>query len=217
MRTLILPDIHAPYHWGGTLALCRTLKKRLKPDRVVCIGDLADQHGWSQYEREPDSLGQGTEDLATLAFCRELYSIFPRVLACVGNHDCRLAKRAARAGLPSRLHLTISDMYQSPAGWEWADRHVIDSVVYQHGEGFSGAQAALKAAVANRQSTVIGHVHSAAGVAYASNGVNRIFGMSVGCLIDVEAPAFRYGRTTAAKPVLGYGVVIDGVPHFEPV
>jgi hypothetical protein len=44
-----------------------------------------------------------------------------------------------------------------------------------------------------------------------------IFGMNTGCLIDVDAIAFKYARGSAFKPTLGCGVVISGVPYFVPM
>jgi hypothetical protein len=45
----------------------------------------------------------------------------------------------------------------------------------------------------------------------------RVFGMFVGCGIDVSRLQFDYGRRIIAKPILGCGVVINGRRAvFEP-
>jgi predicted phosphodiesterase/5-methylcytosine-specific restriction endonuclease McrA len=168
VRILTISDTHAPYQHPGALDFLADLKRKHKPELVVCLGDLGDQHGWSRHERLPDALGQADEHDATLAFCRALYKIFPRALACVGNHDTRLAKRCVRAGIPSRLHRTVREVYDSPQEWVWADNHLADGIAFMHGEGYSSKDAALKAAKDNRMSTCIGHIHSAAGVQYTA-------------------------------------------------
>ena len=65
-------------------------------------------------------------------------------------------------------------------------------------------------AISNRQSTVIGHCHSFGGVNYMASRNDLIFGMNVGCGIDVDAMAFSYGKNFPKKPTLGCGVVLDG-------
>jgi len=101
--------------------------------------------------------------------------------------------------------------------WSFEDRFEIDGVVYEHGIGRSGSQGALNAAKANMQSTVIGHLHAHAGILWYGNRKNLIFGFNVGALIDDRKYAFEYGRFSAAKSILGCGLVIDGVPVFIPM
>ena len=48
----------------------------------------------------------------------------------------------------------------------------------------------------NFRSTVIGHFHSQAGAKWWANPEFRVFGMSVGCGIDVSRLQFEYGRTS---------------------
>jgi metallophosphoesterase superfamily enzyme len=216
-RILILPDLHAPFHHPGALDILADLRRVHKPDSVVCIGDLGDQHGWSRHDRSPDAPGQADEDLATLSFCRSLYKVFPKASACVGNHDARLARACSRAGIPSRLHRTVAEVYDSPPGWQWSDSHVIDGVAFIHGEGYSGKDGALKAAKDNRVNTVIGHIHSAAGVQYSAGPFSTIWGLAVGCLVDSASIGMAYARSCAAKPVLGAGLIVDGIPMFIPM
>jgi predicted phosphodiesterase len=217
VRILTISDTHAPYQHPGALDFLADLKRKHKPELVVCLGDLGDQHGWSRHERLPDALGQADEHDATLAFCRALYKIFPRALACVGNHDTRLAKRCVRAGIPSRLHRTVREVYDSPQEWVWADNHLADGIAFMHGEGYSSKDAALKAAKDNRMSTCIGHIHSAAGVQYTAGAFSTIWGMSAGCLVDPTSYGLAYAKTNAAKPVLGTGLILDGIPMFVPL
>ena len=41
--------------------------------------------------------------------------------------------------------------------------------------------------------------------------------MAVGCGVDNSSMAYAYGRNFKNKPILGCGVVIDGLPYAEPM
>ena len=88
--------------------------------------------------------------------------------------------------------------------------HIIDEVLYEHGTGSSGKDAAMNLAIQKRISTVIGHVHSYAGVKWHSNPKSRIFGLNAGCGIDCKQYAFHYSKAFPVRPVLGCGIVFNG-------
>ena len=53
---------------------------------------------------------------------------------------------------------------------------------------------------------------------YFANEDAMIFGMSVGCGVDRHTAAMDYGIKFTSKPIIGCGVVIDGVyAVFEPM
>ena len=64
-------------------------------------------------------------------------------------------------------------------------------------------------------SAVIGHAHSYLGVKYNANPRNIVFGMNVGCGIDIDAYAMRYGKYFKLKPTLGCGVVISKTEAYS--
>jgi hypothetical protein len=64
---------------------------------------------------------------------------------------------------------------------------------------------------------VLGHLQAYGGVQEAAGLDGASYGRNVGCLIDVEAVAFAYARQLAQRPTLGSGVIVEGVPHFEPL
>lgn len=217
MNVLTISDYHAPFNHPDALDFLADLKRELRPRAVVCLGDLGDQHGWSRHGRHPDAPGQAEEDSAMLKAARGLYKLFPRALACIGNHDKRLAKACARAGVPSRLYRTVAEVYASPEKWKWGEGHMVDGVAYIHGEGFSGQNAALSAASKMRCSVVMGHIHAWAGIQYHCNGLTTVFGCNAGCLIDPASIAMEYAKTSPNKQVIGTAYVADGVPYFRPM
>jgi predicted phosphodiesterase len=217
MRILVISDLHAPYHHPGAVDFLAALRREIKPHEVVCIGDEIDAHGWGRWGRNPDSLGQGEELRTAKKALGYLYTLFPRVKVCWGNHTLRAAKTAQRAGLPGEFVRPPAEVLGAPVGWEWSDRWVIDGVAYFHGDGFSGPNASLNAAKTMRHNVVIGHIHAWAGIQYHTGEFNTVWGMNVGCLVDPRSLAFAYARTTPNKQTLGTGYVIDGVPHFRPM
>ena len=143
------------------------------------------------------------------------YKAFPNVKTCTSNHTARPFRRAHKYGIPKAFLKDYAEFLEAPKGWAWRTQWEIDGIKYEHGEGFSGSLGAIKAAEGNMQSTVIGHIHSHAGILYSANPRFLIFGFNVGCLIDNDAYAFAYNKKFKKKPIIGAGVVIKGTPIFE--
>ena len=119
-------------------------------------------------------------------------------------------RKAFTAGLPASWLKTYQELLQSPKTWEWDFVHQINGVIYQHGTGLSGEMAAINAARENRQSTVIGHLHTVCNTRYLASFKDLIFGVSVGCGIDHTSYAFAYGRENTRKPVVSCSVILQG-------
>jgi hypothetical protein len=64
-------------------------------------------------------------------------------------------------------------------------------------------------------STVSGHCHSIANINWLAGPNTRLFGMNVGCGIDINHIAMSYGSNYLKKPIVSCGVVIDGHPYLE--
>ena len=41
--------------------------------------------------------------------------------------------------------------------------------------------------------------------------------MTVGCLINPKSLAFAYGKNFSKRPIIGMGVILDGVPVLIPM
>jgi hypothetical protein len=216
MRVLVIPDLHAPYH--NPLAECfiKKLIKQHRPNKIVNLGDEADCHSWSRWAKSPAAMG-ASEELKQAA--KTLHRIFDdyKVEFCNSNHIERASKRQQEAGVPDEFLVKWSEVIGAPANWRWADSWEFDGVRYQHGDGYSGINAALHAAQDNGQSTCIGHLHGNAGIVWRGSITRQLFGMHAGCLVDPRAPVFDYGKHSRTKPMLGAGVVVDGVPQWYPL
>jgi hypothetical protein len=214
---LAISDLQFPFSHRDTFAFLAWVKQKYKPTQVVCMGDEMDFCAISNYDPDPDGMSAGDEFLRGLADMKKLYKLFPNAKSCTSNHTARGFRKAFAAGIPSAFLKGYAELLEAPKGWQWADRWEIDDVVYEHGEGFSGRQGAINCAEKNGKPTVIGHLHSHAGIQYSANEQSLIYGFNTGCLIDRHAYAFRYGKHMRHKPILGVGIIIKGVPQFIPM
>ena len=217
-KVLAIPDLHFPFHHAKTFSFLLNVKKRFDPDQIVCLGDEADMHAFStKFSSNPDGFSAGHELEEAIKYLKCLYEIFPKVKVCESNHTVRPYKKAFDFGLPSRFLKGYRELLEAPVGWHWKDRWEIDGVIYEHGEGLSGSAAQVKSVRENMKSTVFGHIHSFAGVQYVATNDKTLFGFNAGCLIDRNAYAFAYGAKIRNKPILGCGIIDDGVPTFIPL
>lgn len=213
--TLAIPDLHCPWQHPDSLEFLKVVRARFKPTTIVCLGDEIDAHGFSRYPNDPDAHSQGKELELAIEQLTPFYLEFPDVLVCESNHTVRPWKKAFEAGLPAAFLPTVSRVLRAPDGWKWANHHEVDGVRYIHGDaGNSGFTAHIQYMRKFKQSVVIGHIHSYAGVNYEG----ELFGMNAGCLIDQQAICFKYAKNMPIPVNVGCGIVIEGkAAHFLPM
>ena len=209
-NVLVIGDPHEPFTKEGYLEFCREIQEKYDCGTVVHIGDAVDNHAVSYHEKDPEGMSAGDEFNLALERMKRWYYTFPNVKICIGNHDALPFRKAFTAGLPKTWLKTYQELLQSPSTWKWDFTHEINGVIYQHGTGLSGEMAAINAARENRQSTVIGHLHTVMNTRYLASYKDLIFGVTVGCGIDHEKYAFAYGKQNTRKPVVACCVVSDG-------
>ncbi len=179
------------------------------------MGDIVDWHAVSFWPKEPDCPGSADEFMLAKRFVTQWHKAFPDAKVCIGNHDERPERLAKSVGIPSLCLKTYDELWETP-GWDWDYEHVIDKVLYFHGTGAGGVHPAWNQ-ISVKGSVVMGHCHARAGVKWLATPTERKFGMDVGCGINIKAFQFVYGKHLKFRPILGCGVVIDGVPHWEPM
>lgn len=212
---MAVPDIHCPFEHPDALEFLKAIRAKFKPETIVFLGDEIDACAFSRYPRDPDGLAPGAEITKAREHLYEFYKTFPDVLVCESNHTIRPWKQAFQAGLPASFLPSYSTFLNAPDGWKWASHWEIGGVRYFHGDaGSSGFTAHIQYMRKFKQSCVIGHIHSYAGVNYEG----KYFGMNAGCLIDTEAYCFKYAKHMAIPVSLGCGLVIGGKEaHFIPM
>ena len=206
----IIGDTHIPFEHPDYLNFCYEVFNKFQCKEIIHIGDEVDNHSISFHTSESEALGARKEAEKAVDHLKQWYAIFPDVKVCVGNHSALPFRQAQTAGLPKRFLKTYNEIWEAPDTWEWATSFEIDHVKYTHGTGSSGQNGAINRAIRSRQSSVIGHIHAFGGVSYHASENDIIFGLNVGCGIDVRAYAFNYGKDFVNKPTLGCGVVLDG-------
>jgi len=214
---LVIPDIQAPFQHKHTLDFLVALRDAVNPTKVVCIGDSMDANALSRWALDPNGMSPLDEYLVAIDFLKKLYDEFPKAQEVISNHNERIIKRVTGAGVPSIFVRSYEEIMHYPPGWSIHPYIEIDEVIYEHGHSQGGEHAAKNLAKHNGKSTVIGHHHSAAGINFFANRQKMLFGMNVGCLLDISSYAFSYAKDSKFKPTMGAGIVDRGVPKFVPM
>lgn len=223
---MIISDAHLPFEHEHALTFCKELKKEFNVPNthVYNTGDFDDQYWASGHPKSPDKKHTSNEEIQiTRDKIKEWADAFPCMKICKSNHTVRYFKRLFDADLPSQILRNIEEILQYPKGWQTEENFVVFAKKFpftiQHGEGYSGPMAHREAAIQNGISTIIGHLHSNAGVNHIRTMHQNIWGMNVGALVDNNAYAFEYGKHSKFKPTIGCGVVVDGgsIPIWIPL
>ncbi len=216
MRVLHIGDLHLPFTHPKYLSFCKRQYKKWNCNKVIFAGDVVDNHGISYHEVEPSAMTATRELKKTQKMIKPWVKAFPKALVTIGNHDSLSKRKAKTHGIPWAHFKELADLYNTPK-WDWQLQFEVDGVLYIHGRGV-GKNAALDTAMKERKSIAMGHSHCWAGVQFNTSSKDRLFGLNSGCGIDVKAYAFEYQRNFSVRPVLGCGVVIDGIqPIFIPM
>lgn len=215
---LVISDTQMPFHHPETVDFLQAMEKKYEPTKIVHIGDECDFHAMSRYTHDPDGFSAGDELELLIDNLSDLYELFPKVMLCASNHVDRPYDRAFEAGIPRSFIKDIGDVIDAPSGWQWADKWQIDGIDYVHGHCLPGGKHAIqRAATEYPRSVVFGHVHAHAGIFYKATAESLKFAFNVGCLIDINAYAFKYGKKYIDKPIIGCGIVKNGLPMYVPM
>lgn len=216
--TLVIPDTHAPYHHQDAIPFLCTVRDHFKTEAAVCVGDEADNHALSYHESDPDLKSDGDELEAAIAFIKPLHRAFPKMRLCESNHGSMLYRKAKTHGVSSKRLKSLEEIYGAH-GWTWHEE-IIDeikpgvAVCFRHSFGINVATALPRQ---GGVCIVQGHHHGKLNVEYLETPTVRIFGMTVGCLIDRQSLAFAYNRLQQTRPILGCGVIVKGMPITVPM
>ena len=213
-KVLVIGDIHEPACHVGYRRFCQDLYEQWGCNRVVFIGDIVDLLNISFHQKNVDADGVTREVEMAYEGVQKWCKAFPKAEVMTGNHDARVCRLAASVNIPIQFIRDYAEVWNTPH-WDWKGCTTIDEVYYFHGEKIGGQSPALKRAIKNGQSSVMGHQHSQSGVRWSVGDNLRVFGMDTGCGIDVDHISMYYGRNFINKPILSAGAVIDGIPYHE--
>ena len=214
-RVLIIGDLHLPAVHPEYLAFIKKVKRKYKTDETIFIGDIIDHNAISFHKKHPEAQAAIQEYEQTQKGLTIWNKAFPKARVCIGNHDERVHRLASDSGIPS-MYLKEYDVIYGTPDWDWAYTHMIDGVLYTHGTGLSSQYPAFNLAKSRACSVVSGHTHSIANVNWFEGQADfRIFGMNVGCGVDLTHIAMDYAKAHVKKVICSAGVVINGHPYLE--
>jgi hypothetical protein len=216
---LTISDLHIGYEHPKALEFICRLYDHYQPKVIVNLGDETDFYIASRYPKSTQHKGGEFELKKARKKLKEWFRIFPEMLLCTANHTVRHIKRAEEISLPSELFKTLGEIFDAPDTWQWAERWVIDDILFRHGDPYSGPNAARNMLADLQRNVVFGHLHTNAGVHYHTlpESGKVIWAASAGCLINPKTYAFNYSKTNRVKEVLGTIVIVNGNPIFEPL
>ncbi len=214
MKCLAIGDLHLPVAHPGYLQFCQDLYDQWDCNQVVFMGDVADMQAISFHAANPECPGPSDEFSLTKQEIAKWAKAFPKARICIGNHDERLIRLAESVSIPSKYLRNFSEIWNTP-DWDWQYDHTVDDVYYYHGTGTSGLYPAANATRKFLMSVCMGHNHAASGIYHTANPHKRVFGMDVGCGIDIRAYQFAYGKHMPRRPILSAGLILDGIPYHE--
>lgn len=220
MNILCISDMHIPYHHPDSLDFLAALKEVYQPDMTVSLGDLVDFHAISFHDSDPDLLSAGDELELAQEYCQVLEEGFPEMTIIGSNHGDLPLRKFMAHGLPRKMIRPYNEIFGVGEGWKFVDdltittdsKHLPD-IHFTHGIKKNG----LLLAQQRGQRVVQGHYHTEFYASYAGNPNSLIWAMGVGCLIDSKSLAFEYGKLTLHRPIIGTGVIENGLPAIIPM
>jgi hypothetical protein len=217
-RILVIPDMHMPYCHPDTWKFLKAVKRKFKPDRVVCLGDEVDNHALSYHESDPDLDSAGPELEKAIKFLKPLYAEFPNCDILESNHTSLFYRKLRTSGIPRKLLVSYREALQAPEGWRWHFDLTLrmsngQDLYFHHGK--TGGQGKLS----QRQSmcSIQGHFHSKFHITYWANPTALFWDAHAGCLADSKSLAMEYGKNSLERGIVGCMMVLDGVPQLVPM
>jgi hypothetical protein len=217
-RILLLSDMHIPYNHKDTLRFLQYLKDKYKPTRVLCLGDEVDHLALSYHEKETEAPSAFDELKMALPIIKQVEEMFPVMDILDSNHGSLAYRKAKTAGIPKHYLKSYADVLQVGIGWKWHFDMVIDLPTGQKCYLHHGKSSNItKTSQAMSMCSVAGHYHNTFKIEYWANPLGLYWGMQAGCLIDDKSFAFNYNNVNLHRPLIGTGLIINGLPVLEPM
>lgn len=215
---IIISDTHAPYMHRDTLAFLEAIKDCYDIKIAKHVGDVVDNHFSSFHPIEYGTMSAKDEHLKAKRFVQQLNELFPEMTVSLGNHCIMTARKAKQADIPLDHVKSYNDMYEIQ-GWGWVDKDYFKVDKYNHClMVHSMSKTTLTNAKTHSHHSVQGHHHGTFGIEYFADTEVLRWSMTVGCLIDTNAPAFNYSKGyTNNKPIIGCGAIIEDRPVLIPM
>jgi len=232
-RTLIISDIHIPYHDKAALSIA--LREALKQgvDTIILNGDVVDFYQVSRWDRTPDKATIQIECQIAVQFFTALRRLFPdaNIYFTEGNHEDRLTRYVLNKA-PELFSLGMISTHNilrlEEFGIKWIDQYTrIElgqlNVLHGHQVGGSGINVAQNKFRRAKCNLIFGHHHTSQNYIEKTLDQKVVGAWAVGCLSDlspdylpnnnwVHGFAIVYTDEAGAFTVNNYKI-IDGQIH----
>lgn len=95
MKDLIIPDLHIPFHDPNAVNLTVKVANKIKPDRIIQVGDFYDFYSVSKFDKDPKRIDTMQDELDVgYKVWKSIRKAVPKaeILYLEGNHEYRLRK-----------------------------------------------------------------------------------------------------------------------------
>ena len=214
----MIPDLHAPYMHSDCWKFLAAVKKKYKPDRIICLGDEIDGHALSYHESDPDLDSAGPELEKAKNLLKKIFEMFPSVDVLESNHGSLVYRKAKTAGIPKAALRGYREMLGAPPGWHWHFDLTIKmsngaSCYFTHGKTSHHMNLSKSVSI----SAACGHYHEKYSINYWANSTGLYWQLNCGSLIDDKAMAFAYNKMNLHRPIIGVAMIINGLPQLIPM
>ena len=214
LKTLVIPDVHVPFHCREAEKKIHAIIRKHKPNRIVFLGDVADLHALTVHRQNPhwqDRLEIELEETtAYLSRIRKVAKGRCQITYIKGNHEDRWdrmvqgrlpAMRLVGWSLPSALNLKDLDIewiYDSGQKPVRINAGGGAKVRLMHGHEIKGGSAfparhALKMAQLLGENLIIGHTHRFGVMAFTQAKSSKdFFACELGLVADKNKAGMRY-------------------------
>jgi Calcineurin-like phosphoesterase len=214
---LVLSDMHWPYAHPDTVKFLAAVKKKYKPDTVICIGDEVDFHDSSFHDSDPDLDSAGIELAKAIKGLQPIYKMFPNITVVESNHGSMVMRKALVGKIPRKAIKGYREVLDAPKGWTWVFDTIVQTplgpIYFCHGK----AGAAGRLASQYGMSCIQGHFHEKAQITYISTPEKLMFDAHTGCLADDSSLALGYNKVNPKRPIVSLIVVLNGIPQIVPM
>ncbi len=217
-KILCVSDLHIPAHHPQAFDFLKALKKKIKPDLIVCGGDELDKHALSFHDSDPDLPSAGDELRQSKKYIWQLKKIFPKMLILHSNHSSLIYRKALKHGMPRAYLRSYNEFLEVDKGWVWVEDLNLtlsdgSKCFFTHGMTADGIKLAMQYGL----NCVQFHFHSKFNIQYFSNPDNLIWSAQFGCLTKQSSYNFLYTKNHRSRFVIGTGAIIDGQPKLYPM
>lgn len=215
---LLISDMHIPYHHKDTLDFLSDLNKEYKPKKIICLGDECDKHNLSFHPSDPDLYSAGDEIKAALPVIRSLKKLFPKMDLLESNHGSLVYRKAKHHGIPAHYLKSYNDVLEVGEDWRWHFDMTIRlptglDCYLHHGK----VKDAIKLSQMMGCCAIEGHFHESFAIQYWSSPTALYWAMNCGCLADDKSLAMSYNNVNVKRPIIGTGVIVEGMPVLVPM